>query len=147
MRAGLNADGLSLTANAYTAGLSEGAFDPENAKGTYGGIGTGLVRDLVRSKIGVYRGASKGKIHYLGMALNPELLAASDINPMDDFNGWQRRRMAHDRGYEPIDNTWMGGPVQEQFLKSVGLDVGLFVGQKLAERIGINRLLPKGINL
>jgi hypothetical protein len=79
--------------------------------------------------------------------LNPELLASTEFSPVEDLEGWNRRRMAHDRGYEALDNTWMGGPVAEKFIQSVGLDFGLFVGQKIAERLNINRLLPKGLNL
>ena len=134
----------------YSAGMSEGAFDNEEAKGTYGGMGTGLVRDWIRSKMGVYRGLGQKKILSGVMAANPEILSTSEINPQQNLREWNSTRQSYDRAYSSIENRWDLNPQNAflggRFWRSVSLDAGLKVGQKVAERF-INPLLPPGYNL
>ena len=123
--------------------------DIDNVKATAGGIGTGLVRDWFRSKIGVYRGLGRKKILSGVMAANPEILAYAEQSPVVNLEGWNTSRMQFDRGYNARDHRWDVNPTAgegSRFWKSVGLDVGLKVTQKVAE-IFINPLLPTGYNL
>ena len=133
----------------YSAGLSEGAFDADSAKATAGGIGTGLLRDWFRSKLGIYRGLGRKKFLSGVMAANPEILATSEISPGENLIAWNHRRVQYDRGYDTAFHLWNVQPGTEQgtrFLKSLGLDAVLKVTQKVAE-IYINPMLPRGYNL
>ncbi len=148
---GLTKEAGMETLRRFSAGLSEGGFDQETAKGTYGGIGTGMVRDWFRSKMGIYRGLGQKKILSGVMAANPELLATSEVDPRDDIGRWNRHRTMFDRAYDAESNEWELSPTAgrfdqgTRFWKSVGLDVGLKVGQKAAEK-WLNPLLPPGFN-
>ncbi len=148
-RHGINKEGLKVAGLRYSAGMSEGSFDADQAKGTYGGIGTGLVRDWIRSKMGVYRGLGQKKILSGVMAANPEILATSEFDPVTELSDWNRHRMMYDRAYDTNFNVWDLNPESgkgERFWKSIGLDAGLKIGQKVAEKV-LNPLLPPGINL
>jgi hypothetical protein len=130
--------------------MSEGEFHAPSAVGAYGGMGTGLFRNIARSKLGIYRGVGKNKILSHVMAANPEILATSEFSPLTDTKTWNRRRVAHDRGYELQDNTWSlkpDSPLGEQFWKSVGLDGALLAFQKWIAEPFINPQLPPGWNL
>ncbi len=132
----------------YSAGLSRGAYDPASAKGTYGGIGTGLLRDWLRSKMGIYKGLGQKKILSGVMAANPELLATSVVDPRLDLRTWNDVRAQHDRAYAPLSNVWEPSPgtaIGDRFIRSIVLDIGLKVGQKAAEK-WLNPILPTGFN-
>lgn len=134
----------------YSAGLSEGSFDSGSLRGTAGGIGTGLFRDWIRSKMGVYRGLGQKKILSGIMAANPEILATAESLPQDGIELWNRNRVIYDRSYDPLEHRWELSPrvasgIGGRFWQSVGLDVGLKVTQKVAERF-INPMLPPGYN-
>ncbi len=135
----------------YSGNLSEGDFDSETAKATAGGIGTGMVRNWIRSKMGVYRGVGQKKYLSIVMAANPEILATSESLPQDNLPLWNRNRIIYDRAYDPLEHRWEPNPqvaagIGGRFWQSIGLDAGLTVFQKAAER-WINPLLPKGHNL
>ncbi len=133
----------------YSAGLSKGKFDSDAAKGTYGGIGTGLVRNWVRSKMGIYRGIGRKKYLSIVMGANPELLAYTEADPFTDVALWNEVRGQYDRAYGAAGNVWNSSPSSPwgaRFWQSIGLDVFLKFFQKAAE-IWINPMLPKGHNL
>ena len=88
----------------YSAGMSEGAYDSETAKDTYGGIGTGLLRNWIRSKMGVYRGVGQKKALSIVMAANPEILATGEVNPGVNLPAWNNVRSGYDRSYFPLEN-------------------------------------------
>ncbi len=134
----------------YSANMSEGEFDTDTAKATAGGIGTGLVRDWFRSKLGIYRGLGQKKILSGVMAANPEILSYSERDvSWTTADGFNEVRSHYDRGYSPQRHNWDVNPVNsgegERFWKSVSLDVALKVTQKVAEHF-INPMLPKGYN-
>lgn len=146
---GLTAEAGTDALARYSGGMSAGGFDPEEAKGTYGGIGTGLVRDWFRSKLGVYRGLGQKKILSGVMAANPELLALAEQGETpNDLRAFEIARMQYDRSYEPLSNRWdvKPGAWANRFWRSVGTDVALKIGQKAAEK-WLNPILPKGYNL
>ena len=146
---GLTKEGGMEALRRYSAGLSEGAFDKDTAKATAGGIGTGLFRDWVRSKMGIYRGVGQKKALSVVMAANPEVLAYGEFDPFTDPVNWNDVRQNYDRGYSSNFHTWSASPSQpsgERLWKSVGLDVVLKVTQKVAEKY-INPMLPAGYNL
>ncbi len=121
----------------------------DTIKSTAGGIGTGLFRDWIRSKMGVYRGLGRKKILSGVMAANPEILASSEVNPLDNVRFWNNTRVSFDRAYAPDNGNWALSPDTFQgsrFWKSIGLDAGLKVTQKVAE-IYLNPMLPPGWNL
>ncbi len=135
----------------YSGGLSEGEFDADTAKNTAGGIGTGLVRDWFRSKLGIYRGLGQKKILSGVMAANPEILAATEVVPdsVEALETWNNRRMMYDRSYSPRDHQWSPRPDRpqgERFWKSLAFDGAMKVTQKVAEKY-INPMLPPGYNL
>ncbi len=136
----------------YSGGLSEGEFDADTAKNTAGGIGTGLVRDWFRSKLGIYRGLGRKKILSGVMAANPEILATTEVNPagsIEALETWNNRRMMYDRSYSPRDHQWSPRPDRpqgERFWKSLAFDGAMKVTQKVAEKY-INPMLPPGYNL
>ena len=133
----------------YSAGMSQGKFEPETAKNTYGGIGTGLLRDWFRSKLGIYRGLGQKKILSGVMAANPEILAYGEASPSEDIALWNLFRMEYDRAYNPQSGGWATSPSTDsgsRFWRSIGVDVSLKVGQKIAEAY-INPMLPPGYNL
>ncbi len=147
-RRGLTADGASHAASVYTGGLSEGEFKPEIAKATAGSIGLGLIRDWFRSKLGVYRGLGQKKILSGVMAANPEILATTEVNPVDDISRWNDHRSMFDRAYVPSQHRWDVNPQTSpgsRFIKSLGLDAGVKITQKLAEHY-LNPMLPPGYN-
>ncbi len=126
-----------------------GEWDIEQVKPTAGSIGTGLVRNWVRSKMGVYRGLGQKKILSGVMAANPEILASTQVNPAENPARWNARRSEFDRAYNPNTHEWDLSPGDwkgQQFLKSIGFDVALKVTQKAAE-VYLNPLLPAGYNL
>ncbi len=129
--------------NRYSGGLSRGELEPETAKATIGSIATGLVRDWFRSKMGVYRGLGQKKLLSGVMAANPEILASTEINPVDNVVGWNGIRTDYDRAYIPQSHEW--NLRRGRIWRSLGLDVGLKVTQKVAEKY-INPMLPKGYN-
>ncbi len=137
----------------YSANISEGDFDTDTAKGTYGGIGTGLLRNWIRSKLGIYRGVGQKKYLSIAMAANPEILASTEASPLDPVAGglenWNSARQQYDRAYEPNANSWdlaPESPMGSRFWKSIALDAGLKIGQKAAEK-WLNPMLPPGHNL
>ncbi len=126
-----------------------GAFDIDQVKPTAGSIGTGLVRNWLRSKLGIYRGVGQKKILSVVMAANPEILASTQVNPAENVRRWNARRSEFDRGYNPNAHAWDLNPgtfTGEQFFKSIGFDAALAVTQKAAERF-LNPMLPPGFNL
>ena len=134
---------------AYTANLSRGEFSPESAKNTAGGIGTGLIRQWLRSKLGIYRGLGRGKYLSAVMAANPELLAYTEVDPFENVTGWNDVRSQYDRGYNPTQGNWSTSPATSRgnrLWKSIGVDAVLKVFQKAAE-VYLNPMLPKGHNL
>ncbi len=145
--------GLSMEAgedalDKYSAGVSKGEFDVEILKPTVGGIATGLLRDWLRSKLGIYRGLGQKKILSGVMAANPEILAATEISPLDDIPRWNDVRVSYDRGYRPRIHDWnlsSDVTIGQRFWRSMGLDAGLKVTQKVAEKY-INPMLPPGFN-
>ncbi len=146
--------GLSMEAgedalDKYSAGVSKGEFDVEILKPTAGGIATGLLRDWLRSKLGIYRGLGQKKILSGVMSANPEILATTEIKPTDDLPRWNDVRVSYDRGYRPRIHDWSLSPnvtTGQRFWRSMGLDAGLKVTQKVAEKY-INPMLPPGFNL
>lgn len=133
----------------FSAGMSQGAFDQTIAKGTYGGIGTGMLRNWLRSKLGIYRGVGQKKYLSIVMAANPEILASTDANPVTDVVVWNEFRSQYDRAYAPAPNGWDLNPQSDwgaRFWRSMGLDAGLKVAQKAAEK-WVNPMLPAGHNL
>ncbi len=146
--------GLSMEAgedalNKYSGGVSKGAFDADTLKPTVGGIGTGLLRDWLRSKLGIYRGLGQKKILSGVMAANPEILATTEIKPTDDLPRWNDVRVSYDRGYRPRIHDWdlsLNTTQGQRFWRSIGLDAGLKITQKVAE-IYVNPLLPPRFNL
>ncbi len=130
----------------YSGGMSKGRFNPETAKATAGGIGTGLLRDWIRSKMGIYRGLGQKKILSGVMAANPEILATSRANPLTELDNWNVWRQTYDRGYNPRNHTWISGNDRDNLIQSIGLDAALKITQKVAE-IYINPMLPPGHNL
>ncbi len=126
-----------------------GEFDMEPVKVTAGSIGTGLLRDWIRSKMGVYRGLGQKKVLSGVMAANPEILASTEVNPTQEPWHWNTVRTQYDRGYASHTHRWGLQPGQDtgdRFWKSVGMDVGLKVTQKFAEHF-LNPILPPGYNL
>ena len=142
------------TLRRYSANMSEGPFDVGTAKGTYGGVATGMARNWLRSKMGIYRGVGQKKALSIVMAANPEILATGEVPAViqgQDVPRWNGVRQMYDRAYEPINNDWDANPnspggTGQRFWQSIGLDFGLKIGQKAAER-WINPLLPAGYNL
>ncbi len=146
---GLTAEAGKDALTRYSAGMSEGSFDEESAKATAGGIGLGLIRDWIRSKLGIYRGLGRGKILSGVMAANPEILGATEISPIDDIGGWNDRRTSYDRAYSGSNHRWdidPGSFTGERFFKSLGFDAVLKITQKISEKF-INPMLPPGYNL
>lgn len=145
--------GLSL-ANRYTARVwPDGRFDMETAKGTYGGIGTGLGRDFFRSKLGIYRGMGQKKFLSAVMVSNPELMAGIQVTPWENPSVFNRLRMNFDRGYNPMNNTWdltPGSVKGSRFWRSISLDLILRGVQHIffdtTGPIGLNKMLGKGVN-
>ncbi len=139
--------------NRYVGGGNQREIEPgkhiEVIKTTAGGIGTGLVRDWIRSKMGVYRGLGQKKILSGIMAANPEILASTEQNPAENIREWNEVRMEYDRAYDPSVHRWDLRPETSwgsRFWTSIGLDAGLKVTQKIAEKF-INPMLPPGYNL
>ncbi len=132
----------------YSGGAASGNFAMEKIQPVAGGIGTGLLRNWLRSKLGVYRGVGQKKILSIVMAANPEILATAEINPTDDIGGWNDIRVSADRGYVPRENSWSLDPGfrGQRFWTSIGFDAGLKITQKLAEHF-LNPILPPGYNL
>ncbi len=146
---GLTAEAGKDALNRYSAGMSEGEFDQDSLKATAGGIGTGLIRDWFRSKLGIYRGLGQKKILSGVMAANPEILATSEESPIENVERWNQLRQTYDRAYDPRNHIWDIDPqkaIGSRFLKSLGLDAGLKITQKVAEKY-INPMLPSGFNL
>ncbi len=144
--AGINA------ANRYVGGAGNVEINPgsrmDTLRPTAGGIGTGLIRDWLRSKIGVYRGLGQKKILSGVMAANPEILASSEQNPVEAIAEWNEIRMEYDRAYDPSVHEWSLDPNTSwgtRFWKSIGFDAGLKITQKVAEKY-INPMLPPGLN-
>ncbi len=107
--------------------------------------GVGLVRNVITSKSGAYRGVSQNKILSYVQVLAPELVAASEhlpwVNPRS-FN--DARHLAHE-GYNPAAHTFSLS--EFRLRRSSILQALAWGGQKLAQKLGINRMLPKGWNL
>ena len=128
---------------------SGSAFDTFN--GTTGGIGTGLLRNWVRSKLGIYRGLGRKKILSGVMAANPEILAYSEVDPTQDAESlmhWNDLRGGYDRGYYARPHEFSVNPASGpgvRFWQSIALDATLKVTQKAAEAY-LNPMLPKGVN-
>ncbi len=138
--------------NRYVGGENQREIEPGKNIGviqnTAGGIGTGLIRDWIRSKIGVYRGLGQKKILSGVMAANPEILASSEQNPVENVREWNEVRMEYDRAYDPSVHQWSVDPRTSwgtRFWRSIGFDAILGVTQKVAEKY-INPMLPKGFN-
>ena len=155
-RHGFTREAGILAANRYMGGNdSSTVITPGenigNLKPTVGAIGTGLVRDWFRSKLGVYRGIGRKKYLSIVMGANPELLAYSEASPLTDVRGWNRFRMMYDRAYDAENQVWSLSPGTApgeagRFWKSMGLDAGLKIFQKVSEKY-LNPMLPKGHNL
>ncbi len=133
----------------YVGPLVEGG-NIDNVKTTAGGIATGLLRNWLRSKLGIYRGLGQKKILSGVMDDKPEILATTEINPTDPnmLGQWNNARASYDRAYSPIQHTWDVNPTSTdggRLLQSLGLDASLTVAQKAAEK-WLNPMLPKGIN-
>ncbi len=146
---GLTREGGMDALRRYSAGLSEGEFDTDSLKASAGGIGTGLFRQWLRSKMGIYRGIGRKKYLSFVMGLNPEILAYGEVDPLENLASWNDTRTRYDRGYTPIFHSWSVSPSNERgsrFWQSIGFDVGLTVAQKAAEKY-LNPMLPKGHNL
>ncbi len=146
---GLTKEGLEATAYRYTGGMSAGVFDKDVAKATAGGIGTGLLRNWIRSKMGIYRGMGQKKYLSFVQGANPEILATAETNPTDDLLLWNNQRSQYDRAYAPVQNVWDPNPQSGpggRLLKSIGFDIAIGVTQKAAEK-WLNPLLPPGHNL
>lgn len=107
--------------------------------------GVGLIRNVITSKSGAYRGVSQNKILSYVQVLAPELVAASEhlpwVNPRS-FN--DARHLAHE-GYNPAAHSF--DLSEFRLRRSSILQAIAWGGQKLAQKLGINRMLPKGWNL
>lgn len=143
--AGLGLSGAALTdAGKRYAGQFAGG-NQDDIVTTVKAVGTGLVRTAITSKSGAYRGMGQKKILSYVQALSPEIIAASNANPLQDpkrFNAF--RHIAHE-AYNTNDHRH---DLQfAAFTQSIGLQAGAWVAQKAAQMFGINKMLPKGINL
>ncbi len=152
-RRGLTKEAAIESANLYLGGPGTDKIAPgsrmQSLQDTAGGIGTGLIRDWFRSKLGIYRGLGQKKILSGVMAANPEIMASAEQLPQDDIVRWNSIRTAYDRSYDAGEHVWNLRPdsgTGTRFIQSLGLDLGLKGFQKLAE-IYINPMLPKGYNL
>ena len=103
------------------------------------GVATGLIRDKIRSKLGVYRGMARGKLLSFVIALSPEMVATAKASPLDDFHAWNENRVLGDRGYNIATGGWDIG--NENLRQSVIMDTVAYLGQKIAEGSGLNKIL------
>ncbi len=152
-RRGATKEAAIESANLYLGGTGIHEITPgsrmQSLQDTAGGIGTGLLRDWFRSKLGIYRGLGQKKILSGVMAANPEIMASAEQPPQDDIVHWNSIRTSYDRGYDAGAHEWNLQPdssTGSRFLQSLGLDLGLKGFQKLAEHF-INPMLPPGYNL
>lgn len=108
-------------------------------------VGTGVIRNIVTSKSGAYRGMGQKKILSFVQALAPEIIASSHTSPLENFSDWNGGRHRAHEGYNPGAHTF---DLQDpQFIQSVTLQAGAWGAQKAAQMLGINKMLPKGLNL
>ncbi len=100
---------------------------------------------MISSKSGVYRGVSQNKILSYVQALSPEIIAFFRANPLENarnFNTW--RHIAHE-GYDPSNHSFSLG--KAALRESAVLQAVAWGAQKLAQKLGVNTMLPKGVNL
>lgn len=124
-------------------------------KYTYGGIGTGLTVTYAKQRAGVYKGAGKLKILSVAQALSPEILAAAEINPLDDPVGFNDLRCKYDSGLgtKAGQQMWDIGKDTDhgkRFWADKGFNIALGIVQKVVFNtngfLKLNSRLPKGIN-
>ncbi len=109
------------------------------------GGAVGLLRNVITSKSGAYRGVSQNKILSYVQVFSPEISAASEVSPLDDprrFNAV--RHIAHE-GYNPEGHNF--SLAQPLLRSSSVLQAVAWAAQKVVQKLGINRMLPKGVNL
>ncbi len=157
-RRGLTKEAAVESANLYLGGTGTDEIKPgsrmQSLQDTAGGIGTGLIRDWFRSKLGIYRGLGRKKILSGVMAANPEIMASAELGTPGLEGGpsvqqWNTFRTQYDRAYDANQHNWDVAPQSgpgSRFLQSLGLDLGLKGFQKLAEHFINPNLLP-GYNL
>ncbi len=105
----------------------------------------GLLRNVITSKSGAYRGVSQNKILSYVQVLAPEIVAVSQANPVDNPKGYNDHRHIAHEGYNPAAHSFdLSTPTLR---RSAFLQALAWVGQKAAQKLGINRMLPKGWNL
>ncbi len=119
----------------------DGKFNLSQALPHAEGVGVGLIRDKIRSKLGVYRGMAKGKLASYGIALSPEIIAVGVADPLTETWAWKSQATMNDRGYSLDDGSFQF--MNEGMKESVLMDGLLFGVQKLAEKTGVNRELSK----
>ncbi len=143
MGLGLSADAGKDAFQRYS-GFKDGAVDVDLLKNTYLSMATGFGHQKLRSFLRIPQGAGKGKILSIIGAVIPEVMAAGDVNPLQDFKGWNKERMKYDRAYDPEAHFWNLGSskFQRGLLGTIALGA---VSRFLAPMI--NKHLPKGVNL
>ncbi len=140
---GIGSEAIKDAGGRYLGGFAGGSTD--DVITTVKAVGTGVVRNIITSKSGAYRGVGQKKILSFVQALAPEIVAATETNPLADPKLWNSQRHRAYEGYR------MGAHSQDfgdpMFLQSISLQAGAWGVQKAAQMLGINKMLPKGLNL
>ncbi len=140
---GLNADGAKDIGARYAGPLAGG--DVDNVITTVKGIGTGLARNWITSKSGAYRGMGRKKILSYVQAFSSEIVATGKANPVTQTGEWNANRHLAYQAYDSSKHVY--APGTEQFIQSLTLQGAAWAAQKGIEMFGINKMLPKGMNL
>jgi len=155
---GLHKDALKVGAELYGAGYygktdSAKAWGKKYAKSTYGGLGTGVIVTTLKSKLGVYKGAGKLKLLSVAQSLTPEILAASEHSPLDNFNEFNTVRTQYDSAYDLRTQKWNldpNTPMGKRFWADKSMNIALGVIQKVAFNtngwLKLNKYFPKDFN-
>lgn len=116
-------------------------------------IGTGSISTYLKSRMGVYRGAGKGKILSLVQALSPEILALQHADPTKNPKDYNIHRHAYASGYHIKDIKFSLNPkdaLGQRFWADKSFNIVLGVIQKFIFNtngpIKLNSKLPKGFN-
>ncbi len=140
---GISQEAVKSAGRRYLGGFAGGS--PDDVITTVKAVGTGVARNIITSKSGAYRGVGQKKILSYVQALAPEIVAAAETNPVADPKRWNSQRHRAYEGYRMGAHTQdFGDPM---FIQSISLQAGAWGVQKAAQMLGINKMLPKGVNL
>lgn len=142
---------LSGAVTRYTGyNLDSQRFQPSTAKTSAIFYGTWLgTRALHTRLLKTPQLAGRKKVLAMLASVLPEIAAAPAL-AAGNTKGALNAYTAANAGYWPVQHQdWIshGGAIRSQFLSTLTGQVALVVASRVASAVGINKMLPKGINL